>query len=281
MNVTVRGLEKYMETKTKQMLGIMKGALSNDYTISDINTYNQSSSNKNIPKEVMDIYVELAKKYGIKDKSGETNWVKVMKVIEFHNQVIGTILTTEGWWLPIQTPFGKFDIRPEKLLFTIKSLNSSLIYKSDAKRAKVNSLIDWYNSYIGYRQGKIRLKKNFHRFHKELACIPENMISEKDANRYKEEYKARGAKRTITIYSYIGERCVTVVGKRVGVITDIVKPIPVIYRVKFEDSPIEEAIKSKDLIIEKRAKKEIEKMKHEAKRANMLRDNYNTKLKSL
>lgn len=270
-----------MESKTKQMLGIIRGTLTNDYTISDINTYNQSKTTKAVPKDIMDIYIELAKRYGIKDKSGEFNWVKVMKVIEFHNQVIGTILTTEGWWLPIQTPFGKFDIRPEKLLFTIKSLNNSLIYRSEAKRNRVNNLIDWYNSYVGYRQSKIRLKKNFHRFHKELSCIPESMLSEKDMDKYKEEYKARGAKRTATIYSYIGERCVTVNTKRVGVITDIVKPIPVIYRVKFDDSPIEEAIKSKELIIEKRAKKEIEKMRHEAKRANVLRDNYNTKLKKL
>jgi hypothetical protein len=268
-----------MATKTEEVLGLRKAALENDYTISDINSYNQRNTGKEVSKDLIDIYLGLAEKYNIRDNEGnrDLNWVKVMKVIEFHNQVIGTILTTEGWWLPIQTAFGKFDIRPEKLLFTIKSMNNSTMYRSEAKREKVNNLIDWYNSYIGYRQSKIRLKKNFQKFHKEIECVPDTPIMNKDMDKYKQDYEKRTIKRRATLYSYIGEKCVY--GDRVGVITDIVKEIPVIYRVKFIDSPIEEAIKSKDLVIEQRVKKEIEKMKHEAKRASVLRDRYNDKIK--
>lgn len=263
--------------KNEVIADLRKAVLENDYTISDINSYNQSNTGKKIPEDIMLMYMELAKKYNIKTTEGEFNWVKIMKVIEFHNQVIGTILTTEGWWLPIQTPFGKFDIRPEKLLFSIKSMNNSTMYRSEAKINKVNSFIDWYNSYITYRQSKIRLKKNFQKFHKELPCVPDIPIKEVDLDKYKKEYQNRSVKRIATLHSYIGERCM--MGKRAGVITDIVKAIPVIYRVKFEDSDLEEAIKSKDLIIEKRMAKEIAKMRHEAKRANQLRDNYNEKLK--
>ena len=98
-NVVVKRLV-YMATKTEEVLGLRKAALENDYTISDINSYNQRNTGKEVSKDLIDIYLGLAEKYNIRDNEGnrDLNWVKVMKVIEFHNQVIGTILTTEGWW---------------------------------------------------------------------------------------------------------------------------------------------------------------------------------------
>ena len=228
----------------------------NDYTINDIESYNQSITTKKVPPQELEIYKKLAEKYNLKDSDGDYNWVKVMKAIEFHNQVIATILNTKGWFLPIHTPMGTFDIRIDKILFTIKSLSGG--NRSKKTLETLNEFIDWYNNYYVYRQRNIRLKKNFQKYHYYLYCVDtseaENNIPTK-------------TKRTTqqTILGYIGSDCWY--NKRKGKIIDIIKKIPYICVVQFEDNGEIANFGGKEIVIQAKIDKMKEKLQREALRA--------------
>ena len=217
----------------------IKCKVKNDYTADDLESYNQSTTSKKISEKEINIYKVLAEKYNLKDKHGNYNWVKVLKVIEFHNQAIATILNTFGWFLPIHTPMGTFDIRIDKLLFTIKSLSHS---SATSKRyEKANEFINWYNNYYVYRQRAIRLKKNFQKYHYYRDCLDTtNTAIPLKIN--------RNIKAMETLASYVGSDCWH--DKRKGKILEMTKSIPYLCTVKFEDNGELKKYLINDLVIQ-------------------------------
>lgn len=238
----------------------IKCKVKNDYTVDDLESYNQSATSKKVSEEEINMCKILAEKYDLKDSNGNYNWVKVLKAIEFHNQAIATILNTFGWFLPIHTPMGTFDIRIDKILFTIKSLSHS---SGTTKRyEKANEFINWYNNYYVYRQKAIRLKKNFQKYHYYRDCL--DTTNTAIPPKVNQNVKAKA-----TLASYVGSDCWH--NKRKGKILEMTKTIPYLCTVKFDDSDVLEKYLINDLVIQAKIDKIKAKIEREVLRANNLK----------